>query len=304
MSNFSKELLKLILDTKALSIWNREKGPVFWYAAGVPGPFYVNTELMIGPSIAEDLLERITGIISSTKDLSARAAQLNDIILSSYEKNENHKKVILAMVEQVRNGFAPGSFTAISGGERRDWLFSIPFAKEFGLDHVFLFKDKSSFCVRKLKENESVLHVADLINAAASYFDAWFPALEQARLKCVGTACVNSRGTNGVQRLEAIGQKVIALNSIDADFFGNLRASELISPETLEEMKLYLKSSQEWASKYLFNKLELLELFDLGSLKGKSHERAMAFFEKDPWDLAGKHKDFFSAAKQTLKATG
>ena len=33
-----------------------KRGPVFWYAASVPGPFYVYTELVIGPALAEKLL--------------------------------------------------------------------------------------------------------------------------------------------------------------------------------------------------------------------------------------------------------
>lgn len=302
MSSSNEDLLRLILDTKALSIWNREKGPVFWYAAGVPGPFFVNTELMIGPALAKDMLEKITNIVAATNDPASRADQLDELILPAYEKNDGYRKVIDALVAAARKELTDTKFTCVSGGERRDWIFSIPFAKLYGLDHVYLFKNKSLFCRRKLTESEPALHVSDLINNAASYFDAWLPALSQAKLTCPATLCVNSRGSVGVQRLIDDGRKVVAVNSIDAGFFENLHASNLITAETLEEMKVFLGSYKDWASKYLFNNTDLLPLFNIGNISGKELDRAQAFFEKDPWELKNKHAEFFATALDAIAA--
>ena len=59
-----EDMIKRIHDTKAVSIWNSKTGPIFWYAANVPGPFYVTTELVIGPDLSAKLLKDITALIA------------------------------------------------------------------------------------------------------------------------------------------------------------------------------------------------------------------------------------------------
>ena len=73
----------------------------------------------------------------------------------------------------------------ISGGERRDWFFSIPVSIELELPHIFLFKnglatqcnpDGSIEKTLNIKRKR-VLHVSDIINLASSYFKSWLPIL-------------------------------------------------------------------------------------------------------------------------------
>ena len=234
MTNPQAEILKIIHDTKAVSIWNRATGPVFWYAAGVPGPFYVNTELVIGPALAKELLEKITALLASSNDPATRVAQLEAMMMDAYNKTPPYKTVIAAMVQKARQEFPQGSFDAVSGGERRDWLFSIPFAKEMGVRHLYMFKNQTSCCPDGVQASERMLHVADLINNAASYFDLWLPALQKAKLECAGTLCVNSRGSNGVDRLRAANIKTVPLNSIDVDFFAQWLKEGLIDQGTYD----------------------------------------------------------------------
>jgi len=291
------KLLKLIHDTKAVSIWNHRTGPVFWYAASVPGPFYVNTELVIGPAIAETLLEKITAIVANTNDLAQRAKQLTELILDAHKKSPMYQQVITAMVDAAKSEFPAGNFDVVSGGERRDWLFSIPFAKSIGARHVFLFKNQSVFCAQRLKPDEKALHIADLINNAASYFDLWFPILAKAQLHYAGTICVNSRGTNGMQRLREHGKKTVALNSVDTGFFEKWRAGGLIDQDTLTEIKAYFTSPGDWAAQYL---MQDVALFDVPGLDKKSFERLQSFFANDPWSLKKDHPDFFAAMKDEV----
>jgi hypothetical protein len=299
MPNQNSTLLKLIHDTKAVSIWNRKTGPVFWYAAGVPGPFYVNTELVIGPELAKKLLDQITAIVTSSNDPATRVTQLNKAILGAYEGSPVYKQVIAAMVAKGKNEFPPGSYAAISGGERRDWLFSIPFAKETGMRHLFLFKNNTLYCEQAVKPGEKVMHVADLINNAASYFDLWMPILEKAQLPCVGTVCVNTRGATGINRLKANGQKVVTLNSIDAGFFEQWQKEGLIDQATFEELKTFFASTKEWGRKYLTDDVAI---FDVVKLDKKSFERLQNFFTQDPWGLRQGHEEFFEKMKQAINA--
>jgi orotate phosphoribosyltransferase len=294
----SDDLLKLIHDSKALSIWDRKKGPVLWYILGVPGPFYFNVELMIGKDAAERLLEKITTILAETPDLDKRAEKLNALILPAYESSPAHKQIIAAMAAKLRENTSPGECGFISGGERRDWLFSIPLAKELGLPHVFLFKNQNMYCAQPLKPNAAGLHVADLINNAASYFDMWLPALKKAQLSCPVTECVVSRGI-GAGKLEESGVKVLPLVTIDLGFFERSHANGLIDKETLEEIATHFRSPKEWAEKYLIGKTDV---FDVAHAEGKSFERMQSFFTKDPWSLRAAHGAFFDTMQAAIAA--
>ena len=295
----TNDLIKRIHDTKAVSIWNRKTGPIFWYAASVPGPFYVNTELVIGADLSTALLKQITAIVAETPTAAARAQKLETLMMDAFEKDATYKNIIETMVAKTREEFPEGSFAVISGGERRDWLFSIPMAKLMNIRHVYLFKNGDYYCENDLKQGEIALHVADLINNAASYFDAWLPILDKAGLSCVGTACVNSRGNVGVDRLKSNGQKVLALNSIDITFFEKSVDAGMIDTGTLEEIRLFFKGAKECASAYLMGKPEL---FNAAGIDAKSFERLETFFTKDPWGLKDAHADFFAAMQAAIKA--
>jgi len=292
-----QDLIRRILETKAVSIWNHKTGPIFWYAASIPGPFYVNTELLIGPELSKKLLKDITEIVAEIKEAPARAAKLEALIMEAVANDATFASVIDTMAESAKTSFEKGSFTVLSGGERRDWLFSIPVAKKLGIKHVYLFKNGDFFCAEPLAPGEQALHVSDLINNAASYFDNWLPILEKANLHCLGTLCVNSRGSNGVDRLRANGQKVVALNSVDVSFFEKSLASGLIDEATLEELKVFFGSAKEWASRYVMDKPAL---FNAAGIDDKSFERLQTFFSKDPWDLRGTHAAFFAAMEKAI----
>ncbi|MDR3449351.1 MAG: hypothetical protein P4M15_06340, partial [Alphaproteobacteria bacterium] len=212
-------LLKLILETRAVSIWNRARGPIFWYAANVPGPFYLNTEMMIGADLSARLLREITAIVAGTVDAQARAQQLNSLILDAYKTSKDWQKLIATLIDRSTHEFPMQKVDMISGGERRDWLFSIPFAHDAAIPHLFLFKNRTTYCDHPVKAGQTVLHVSDLINNAASFFDSWQPILKDAHLNCAGNLCVNLRGENGLKRLTEAGQKTVALVTVDVEFF-------------------------------------------------------------------------------------
>jgi len=298
VSDTKGALLKLIYDSKALSIWNRTTGPVFWYIAGVPGPFYINTEQMIGRDLAEGLLKNIDAILARTKDAATRSQALEELILAAYTKTPVYSEIVAVMVAEAKKSFSAGSYSFVSGGERRDWLFSIPFAREIDIKHAFLFKNLDIHCPDGLRAGETSLHVADLINNAASYFDLWFPALEKAGLKCVGTVCINSRGTHGVDKLKAHGEKVLALNAIELDFFKQSLESGLIDQATYDEIALHFTSPKEWGVKYLIGNAAL---FDVAHADKKSFERIKSFVEHDPWQLREAHPGFFDDMQAAIE---
>ncbi len=296
MTYSSDDILKLIHDTKALQIWNRQKGPVFWYVLGVPGPFFVNTEWIIGKELSLSILHGINSIMEKVSDPASRAQQLTSLIMTAYKDSEDFRNVVAALVKKATQELPAGSYSLISGGERRDWIFSIPFAQETALRHVFLFKDKSFYCERPFEPEEKVLHVADLINNAASYFDRWLPALRKAHLVCHKTTCVVSRN-HGDAKLEEIGIESVPLIRIDLSFFEKSRASGLIDKDTLDEITTHFHSPQRWAEKYLFNNPGVL---DVQKMDAKSFERFESFITQDPWALREVHHEFFDAMRRAI----
>jgi hypothetical protein len=293
-----EDLLKLIHDTQAVSIWDHAKGPVFWYAANVPGPFYVNTEMVIGAALSQHMLREITAIVAGTVDAQTRAGQLTKLILDAYKTNPGWQKLIATMGEKAKTDFGANAFTVVSGGERRDWLFSIPFAHTFGIPHLFLFKNKTMYCADHLTGPQSALHVSDLINNAASFFDHWLPILKREKIACAGNLCINVRGENGLKRLQADGHKTSCLMTIDRDFFRHLQTANLINRATFEEIAIFFASAQEWAIKYLIGNPAL---FDVQGCDSKSFERLRIFITTDPWHLRPAHEAFFASMQKAVE---
>ncbi|MGE0109076.1 MAG: hypothetical protein AB7S81_04845 [Bdellovibrionales bacterium] len=293
------DLLRRILDTKAVSIWDHEKGPIFWYAASIPGPFYVNTELVLGKELSSTLLQEITSIIADTPEPAIRAKLLEALIMESYEKDSFFKNITETLVAKLKDSCPEGSYDAISGGERRDWLFSIPMAKLLGIKHIYLFKNGDLFCAEGIESGERAVHVADLINNAASHFDAWLPALAKHGLTCPVAMAINSRGHNGVDRLKANGQNVLTLNSVTIEFFESCCEQGLVSQAVVDELRIFFESPEKWASTYLMGKPAL---FNVAAIDDKSFSRLCTFFEKDPWNLRANHEAFFKEMEAAIAA--
>lgn len=294
-------LTTAIFSTNAVSIWNNAKGPVFWYAAGVPGPFYVNTEKLIGEEAAEKLLAAISKIVGTSASLEEKAAQVETTVMAEYNANTRFQKTIATLITESRAKFGDG-YNCVSGGERRDWFFSIPFALESGLDHIYLFKDQSVLTKKHPQSRTAwplkVLHVADLINNAASYFNNWIPMLEKNGTPMMGTSCLINRGFVGIDKLTEAKIPACSLRTIDQTFFDNLHAIKLIDESVYKELDLYFKSKEDWARKYILSKPDL---FGKETLDAKSKERLQFFLENDPWNLKANDNGVFSDLVAFLK---
>ena len=293
------ELIKLIHQTKALHVWNHKTGPVFWYAANVPGPFYVNTEQLLGRTTADKMLADITAIIEKTKDATGRAVQVEKVVMDVYAKDDVFKKIIATMLVHAKEKFPSGSYDFISGGERRDWLFSVPFAKEIGIPHAYLFKNHDISCATPLKPQQKALHVCDLINNGASYFDSWLPALKKQQLECHATICVLSRNDLALKKLSDAGIEPLSLAAIDVPFFEQSAKSGLVDKDVVAEIETYFHSPQKWGEKYVMGNAAI---FDAAHTDKKSFERLQFFFGKDPWNLRAGHEAFFAQMQKEIAA--
>ncbi len=293
----SHALAALILKTEALNIWKRETGPVFWYTMNVPGPFYINTELLLGQELSIKLLTGIDGILAKTKDSTERAHALEAMMLDAWGGSETFRDLVETLVAKAKESFAEFPAMLVSGGERRDWLFSIPFAHVAQKSHIYLFKDETPYCDAPTPHGTPVLHVSDLINNAASIINLWIPQLAYINLPCAGNLSVISRGDVGLNKLADIKQKTVCLAAIETDFFVGLVERSIIDAGTLEEIALFMKSERDWAAHYL---MQHPDVFQVGKINAKSLARLQHFLSHDPWHMRKEYPEAFARIEQEI----
>ncbi len=215
-------LTKWLFETKAVRV-SPEKKP-FWYTSGLIGPYYINTHFLYGSQKkAESLLE----IIDAEKDNKKSCPKkIRELTLQNYESDPIYRSLMDMMVEYIKGNIDIEKVDYISGGERRDWFFSLVIAELLNKPHITIYKDLSVYIndgdnVEKAKKltDKSVLHVADLITAASSYERAWIPAIQELGACIEWSVVVVDRKQGGGELLEKNGIKSFAMINIDESLF-------------------------------------------------------------------------------------
>lgn len=217
------DLLKALLDTKALRL--APPGEVFWYTSGTVGPYYINTEYLYGgPRQAQQLLS----FIDERKEDTNFPQRLKKRVEQQYAKNTVYRQVVDGLVALARKSGV--HFNSVSGGERRDWFFSLAVAERLGKPSLLIYKDGHTVVLdghklRPVRANYmDVLHVADLVTEASSYVRDWIPAVAAGGGRIAYAANVIDRGQGGLETLKQQGVAARALMRIDDALFNRLRA--------------------------------------------------------------------------------
>jgi len=224
-------LVEGLFETKALRISPEDKP--FWYTSGKLGPFYINTHFLYG---SEEKATNLLKIIDDGKSDSKTLHQtLFKEIMSNYENDAIFHSLINDMVSYIKDNIDMREISYISGGERRDWFFSMPVAELLKIKHITIFKDLSmavcqggELCDENALKNVSgskVLHIADLITEASSYERAWVPAIKYLGAEISHSLVVIDRNQGGKELLEKLNVKSHALCGIDYKLF--VKALEL-----------------------------------------------------------------------------
>jgi hypothetical protein len=272
---------------------------MFWYAAGVPGAFYVNTEKVIGPSIASNLLKKFDALLEMEDSESTRSHAIKASILKTYKEEALYQTVVNQIVKVLES--RDGDYI-VSGGERRDWLFSVPVSYELDKQHLYLFKNNTTFIdqAEHSIKARACIHISDLIHNAASYTNNWIPLVNSTGTRITSTVCVVARGNNGLNALTSLSIDSISLETIDLSFMQRAYESGLIDFNAYQQVKSYLRSPKEWASQIL---LELgLHSFGIEQASSVNLERILSFLEKDPLSLRDGFKTLFAKAIESAKA--
>ncbi|MED9820580.1 MAG: hypothetical protein U0J65_00920 [Christensenellales bacterium] len=215
-------IISWLFETDAVRVC--PEGQPFWYTSGKLGPFYINTQFLYGSeAAANSLLKTIEEACAGDKlafydkvwaDISAQLAAC---------------PIYAQLIDLLTEAAAKMDVDFVSGGERRDFFFSMPVAKKLGMGHLSIFKDLS--CVYTDKDGVSMpadqaelagkksVHIADLITVASSYIRAWIPAVESLGAKIACSLAVVDRDQGGSEILANAGCPLTTLVTIKPELF-------------------------------------------------------------------------------------
>ena len=187
-------------------------------------------------------------------------------------------KLIELLAEEVKKMDAD----FISGGERRDFFFSMPVAKKLGLGHLSIFKDLS--CVYTDENGVSMdpaeanlagkksVHIADLITVASSYIRAWIPAVEALGAKIAYSLAVVDRDQGGSEILEKAGCPLTTLITIKPELFEQAKQLGRVTDAQIELVNSFIADPDKFLHDFLVSHPDFLA----GEIAkgGKSAQRA------------------------------
>ena len=242
----NNELVSLLFKTNAFKICEENKP--FWYTSGKIGPYFVNTQFLYGSEDdANSLLNFIDKELAETEKTDI-PGHLFEKVYEQYENNEIYKAVIDTLKDYISTNIDTNYINYVSGGERRDWYFSIMIAYLLGKPHITIYKDLTtvvSTCdfeesteVTKL-EGQRVLHIADLLNQASSFERAWIPAIRNLGSDIFWSAVIVDRMQGGVNLLKENRIESLSLIKVDTALFEKALELGIINENQLGMLKRF-----------------------------------------------------------------
>ena len=250
----------------------------FWYTSGKLGPFYINTHFLVKD---EQEANRMLSVIENSikEDKLTAPKKIFDEFMKLYQSSESFKNVTDKLVETARKY----DFDYISGGERRDFFFSMLPAHILGKPHITIFKDctavvtSSEFTSAKTADEatlkgKKVLHIADLITEASSYERAWIPVIRGLGAEITDTVAVIDRHQNGRAVLEGLGVEMETLAGIDKELFDKGLDSNYIDQAQYDLVMDFLADPDKYMKSFIAAHPTFID--DQIALGGKAKERA------------------------------
>ncbi|GMA65097.1 phosphoribosyltransferase [Alicyclobacillus fastidiosus] len=302
--SIKSQLLSRLIYSNAIRVRHKESELPFWYTSGKPGAFYINVEKIAGESVSVKL-DEINDILASDQSRHDMSTAITKLIVRLLDSEAEYAKAMHLLTNfYTSTGKKPN---AISGGERRDWFFSIPIARQLGVPHVFLFKDGSTCTINSegtspsMNPGTNVIHVSDIVNTGSSYKRYWLPALARMDMLSRETYTVVIRGTEGLNLLKENNVSVVSPLTMDADAFHFAYEIGLINRFALDDVQLYLESPREWTRQLLKTSEEKI-LLHAQHLDDVQKERLSMFLRDDPYGLAEEFPRFFNHTVDSVRS--
>ena len=276
------KIIEALFETKAVRV--APENQPFWYTSGRLGPFFINTHFLLeNEAAAGEVLKRIENAIADNK-LTA-PEEIFDMMLAYYNKGGTFKMVSDKLAEEA----SKLDFDYISGGERRDYFFSMMPAYLLKKPHLTIYKDMTSVYSESIDgpavdvkdidlKGKKALHIADLITEASSYERAWIPVIRGLGSDITDTVAVVDRHQNGREVLKGLGVELHALTGINEELFDEAKANGVINDAQKDMIMHFLENPADYMTAFLkanpgFIDAEIAK-------GGKNKERAELAIEK------------------------
>lgn len=253
-----KDLIQLLFDTNAFQV--APENEPFWYSTGKIGPYFINVDYLYGgKEEAKQLIDEIDEMLQ-TEEKEEIPYLLCEKIMEQYDNNEMFKNVIDKMVDYVENNFETNLIDYISGGERRDWIFSIPLANLLGKPHIAIFKNLTTVASTSDFEESTtidyllgkrVFHVADILNTGEDFESIWVPAINHLGAKINWALFAVDRNQKGDEKLADIGVQTYSLVKISEELFNIAIRYDVINLPQYELLCSYLEDPDGTMRKFI-----------------------------------------------------
>ncbi len=268
-------IISWLFETDAVRVC--PEGQPFWYTSGKLGPFYINTQFLYG---SEADANRLLAVIEEAcaGDKLAFYDKVWADISAQLESCPIFSQLIDLLCEEAKKMDAD----FISGGERRDYFFSMPVARKLGMGHLSIFKDLSTVYtdangVSMPSEQANLagkksIHIADLITVASSYIRAWIPAVEALGAKIAYSLAVVDRDQGGSKILADAGCPLTTLVVIKPELFETAKQLGRVNDEQIALINSFIKDPDQFVTDFLTAHPDFLA-FEIAK-GGKSAQRA------------------------------
>ena len=247
-------IISWLFETDAVRVC--PEGQPFWYTSGKLGPFYINTQFLYGSEAAANALLGTIEEACAGEKLAFYDKVWADIS-AQLESCPIFSQLIDLLTEEARKM----DVDFISGGERRDFFFSMPVAKKLGMGHLSIFKDLS--CVYTDENGVSMdpaeanlagkksVHIADLITVASSYIRAWIPAVEALGAKIAYSLAVVDRDQGGTEILANAGCPLTTLITIKPERFEQAKHLGRVTDAQIELVNSFIADPDKFMHDFL-----------------------------------------------------
>ena len=268
-------IISWLFETDAVRVC--PEGQPFWYTSGKLGPFYINTQFLYGSEAAANALLKTIEEACAGEKLA-----FYDKVWADISAQLESCPIFSQLIDLLTEGARKMDVDFVSGGERRDFFFSMPVAKKLGMGHLSIFKDLS--CVYTDENGVSMdpaeanlagkksVHIADLITVASSYVRAWIPAVEALGAKIAYSLAVVDRDQGGTEILANAGCPLTTLVTIKPELFEQAKALGRVTDAQVELVNSFIADPDKFLHDFLVSPPDFLA----GEIAkgGKSAQRA------------------------------